>query len=263
VIIGFPVLAALLHIIKWGGEYFYVYCWIFISLFMLFMLTIYPSFIAPLFNKFTPLETGELKTEIEQLAARLQFPLTKLYVIDGSKRSSHSNAYFYGFFKNKRIVLYDTLISQLNLPEIVAVLGHELGHWKLNHTVKLLLISELQIFVSFFLFGQILGWHLMYTSFGFENYPTIIGLILFFQFIMSPVDHVLSFAMNMLSRKFEFQADNFAKKLGTEFAHSLQVGLIKISAENLGNLNPDSWYSIYHYSHPPLVERLKALGKAD
>jgi len=257
IIIGVPVLSGILHIIKWGGDYFYLYTWAFLTGFTLIMLTIYPSLIAPLFNKFTPLQDGDLKAQIEKLAASISFPLTGLYVVDGSKRSGHSNAYFYGFFKSKRIVLFDTLLEQLELPEVVAVLGHELGHWKLNHTLKLFLIGEIQMFVSFFLFGQILNWPFMYTSFGFSSQPTIIGLIIFFQFLMSPVDHVLGFSMNILSRKFEFQADEFGAKLGTGFGAALKNGLIKISQENLGNMNPDKWYSIYHYSHPPLIERLK------
>lgn len=259
-VIGIPAVSALLYIVKWGGSLFYLYAWAFLFLFTLFMVTIYPNVIAPLFNKFTLLEEGELRTAIEKLAASISFPLTKLFVVDGSKRSGHSNAYFYGFFKNKRIVLYDTLLKQLNLEETVAVLGHELGHWKMNHTLKLMIIGQIQVFVSFYLFGQTLNWDIMYTSFGFTDKPTIIGMIIFFQFIMSPVDNVLSFVMNIISRTFEFQADAFGKKLG--YAEQLKSGLIKLQLENLGNMNPDSWYSTYHYSHPPLLERLKAMGKS-
>lgn len=259
IIIGGPVLSGVLHIIKWGGDYFYLYTWAFLAVVTLFMLTIYPTLIAPLFNKFTPLPEGELRTKIEALASRISFPLSQLYVVDGSKRSGHSNAYFYGFFKNKRIVLYDTLLNQLNEPEIVSVLGHELGHWKLNHTLKLLFINQFHLFTYFFLFGQILNWDHMYQSFGFNSRPTIIGLIIFFQYIMSPVDHIVSFLMNILSRRFEFQADRFGAGLGEGFDEALRSGLIKIGKENQANWNPDSWYSAYHYSHPPLLERLKAL----
>jgi len=260
ILIGGPALSGILHIIKWGGDYFYLYTWAFIAVFTLFMLTIYPTVIAPLFNKFTPLQEGELRSKIEGLASRIAFPLTELYVVDGSKRSGHSNAYFYGFFKNKRIVMYDTLLEQLDQSEIVAVLGHELGHWKLNHTLKMFFIGQFHIFISFFLFGQILNWDYMYHSFGFDSKPTIIGLIIFFQFVMSPFDHLLSFFMNILSRKFEFQADEFGTKLGEGFGAALKSGLIKISQENQSNLNPDPWYSMYHYSHPPLVERLKGIS---
>jgi len=257
ILIGGPVLSALIHIIKWGGPYFYVYTWLFILGFTLFMMTIYPNVIAPIFNKFTPLEDGELRSSIEKLAASIEFPLTKLFVVDGSKRSGHSNAYFYGFFKNKRIVLYDTLLKQMDQEEVVAVLGHELGHWKLNHTLQMLAIGQVQLFTNFFLFGQVMYWNDMYSSFGFTTQPTLIGLLIFFQFIMSPVDHILGFMMNIISRKFEFEADAFAKKLG--FGPQLSSGLIKINIENLGNMNPDPWYSIYHYTHPPLLERLKGI----
>lgn len=257
-IFGVPVLSAILHIIKWGGEWFWLYVWAFLVVFQLFVMTIYPTVIAPLFNKFTPLEEGELRKQIEQLAARVQFPLYKLFVVDGSKRSGHSNAYFYGFFKNKRIVLYDTLLKQMQTPEILAALAHELGHWKMNHVPKLLLIHQFQSLVSLFLFGVFLNWTPMYEAFGFTSKPTMIGLLLFFGFIMSPVDHILGFAMNFLNRSFEFQADAFACKLG--HASDLRGGLIKLNTENLSNPNPDKLYSMYHYSHPPLLERLKAIS---
>eukprot|EP01114_Cavostelium_apophysatum_P009201 TRINITY_DN2228_c0_g1_i1.p1 TRINITY_DN2228_c0_g1~~TRINITY_DN2228_c0_g1_i1.p1 ORF type:complete len:420 (+),score=105.08 TRINITY_DN2228_c0_g1_i1:31-1290(+) len=258
IVIGAPVISAIIYIVKWGGPHFYLYAWLFVFVFSMFMITIYPNVIAPLFNKFSPLEDGDLKTKIEKLAASIDFPLTKLYVIDGSKRSGHSNAYFYGFFKNKRIVLYDTLLQQMNHEEVVSVLGHELGHWKMGHTIKMLVISQVHTFLSFFLFGLFVNWDAMYTAFGFHSKPTIIGLMIFFQFIMSPVEHVLGFLMNILSRYHEFQADAFAKKLG--FSEQLKSGLIKLNNENLGNLNPDHWYSTYHYTHPPVLERLKALG---
>jgi len=260
VVFGAPVISALLYIVKWGGPLFYIYAWGFLFVFTLFMMTIYPNLIAPLFNKFTPLSEGELKTSIEKLAASIEFPLTKLFVVDGSKRSGHSNAYFYGFFKNKRIVLYDTLLEQMNNQEVLAVLGHELGHWKMNHVMKMLIISNIDTFLSFFLFGQFMYWDKMYSNFGFvESQPTIVGLLLFFQFIMSPINHLLSFLMNILSRKHEFQADAFAKKMG--FQKELTSGLIKLSIENLGDMNPDTWYSTYHYSHPPLLERLKGIER--
>ncbi|CAG8790967.1 5335_t:CDS:2, partial [Racocetra persica] len=179
---------------------------------------------------------GELRERIEELASRIEFPLKKLYKIDGSKRSSHSNAYFYGFFKNKRIVLYDTLIEQADTGEILAIVGHELGHWYLNHTVRL------------------------YISFGFDSRPILIGFILF-QFIYSPIENLFTFLMNIKSRQHEFEADAYSKKLG--YGAQLRSGLIKIQLKNLSNLNNDKWYSAYHFSHPPLPERLSALEKID
>ncbi|CAB4468536.1 hypothetical protein RhiirA5_451995 [Rhizophagus irregularis] len=259
-VIGLPILSLVLQIIKWSGENFYFYVWIFMIIFTFILLTIYPTLIQPLFNKVTVLPEGELRGQIEALASRINFPLKKLYVIDGSKRSGHSNAYFYGFFKNKRIVLYDTLIEQANNGEIVAIVGHELGHWYLNHTVKILIISQIHNFFLFFVFSQFINNTSLYRSFGFETQPILIGFMLF-QFIYAPVENVVAFLMNILSRKHEFEADAYAKKLG--YGVQLRSGLIKIQIKNLGNLNNDPWYSAYHFSHPPLPERLSAIEKID
>ncbi|KAK7837973.1 caax prenyl protease 1 like protein [Quercus suber] len=223
VILGPPIVSAIIFIVQKGGPYLAIYLWGFMFVLSIVMMTVYPILIAPLFNKFTPLPEGELRDKIEKLASSLKFPLKKLFVVDGSTRSSHSNAYMYGFFKNKRIVLYDTLIQQCkNDEEIVAVIAHELGHWKLNHT--------------------------MYSFIAVQH--TVI-----------PLQHLVSFALNLVSRSFEFQADGFAKKLG--YSSSLRAGLVKLQEENLSAMNTDPWYSAYHYSHPPLVERLAALDEQD
>jgi len=259
--IGTPLISLLITIIKWGGPLFYLYTWIFLFAVTLVMITIIP-YIQALFNKFEPLPAGDLKTNIEKLASKINFPLTELWVVDGSKRSGHSNAYFYGFFKRKRIVLYDTLLKQLNESEVLAVLCHELGHWQFSHTLKLMLIGQIHLFISLYLFGLAVNWDELYVSFGYlDSKPTIVGLMLFFQFVMGPVDHVISFLLNGLSRRFEYQADSYARKMN--YSEALKSGLIKISTENLGNLNPDPLYSTYHYSHPPLVERLNAIAKSE
>eukprot|EP00164_Ancoracysta_twista_P000535 GFYU01000715.1.p2 GENE.GFYU01000715.1~~GFYU01000715.1.p2 ORF type:complete len:430 (+),score=118.71 GFYU01000715.1:105-1394(+) len=262
VVIGSPVISVLLRIIHWGGEHFYIYVWAFLFTFAMVMQTVYPVLIAPLFNKYEPLPEGELRTGIEDLAKRVEFPLYKLYQVDGSRRSSHSNAYFYGFYKFKRIVLFDTLINQLpNHKAVIAIVGHEIGHWKLNHTLKNLVLMQFQVFIMFFMYGQMMNDTDMYMSFGFtQEKPLIIGLLLFFSHLMSPVSHVLGFLLNILSRHYEYQADEFAVDLG--FGPELKEGLIKIHSENLSNLNPDSWYSTYHYSHPTLIERMRAIDKA-
>jgi len=256
---GVPILGLIIWVVRNGGPHFYLYAWGTIAVIQLVMMTIFPVLIQPLFNKFTPLEEGSLRTKIEKLAVSLDFPLNKLYVIDGSMRSSHSNAYMYGFWWNKQIVLYDTLLSQTKCEEdVVAVLGHELGHWKMNHTTSNLLISQVLIFTNFFLYGMVMNSDRMYQDFGFGQNakPVMIGLMLF-SMLFSPVEHVISFCMNMLSRRFEFQADSFAKDLG--YAKHLRQGLVAISTENKGDLNPDKYYSAYHHSHPTLVERLQAL----
>ncbi|GCC35647.1 hypothetical protein chiPu_0014134 [Chiloscyllium punctatum] len=293
-----PVTSLLLYIIKIGGDYFFIYAWLFTLIVSLVLVTIYADYIAPLFDKFTPLPDGELRESIEEMAKSISFPLTKVYVVEGSKRSSHSNAYFYGFFKNKRIVLFDTLLedhSPLNKgtadenveiqtaagdgsetesietkvrpknkkqgcsnQEVLAVLGHELGHWKLGHTVKNIIISQVNSFFCFFLFAVLMDRKELFSAFGFyDTQPTLIGLMIIFQFIFSPYNEVLSFSLTVLSRRFEFQADAFAKDLGK--ATDLYSALIKLNKDNLGFPVADWLYSMWHYSHPPLLERLRAL----
>ncbi|EHB18901.1 CAAX prenyl protease 1-like protein [Heterocephalus glaber] len=289
-----PVSSLLLYIIKIGGDYFFIYAWLFTLVVSLVLVTIYADYIAPLFDKFTPLPEGKLKQEIEVMAKNIDFPLTKVYVVEGSKRSP-SNAYFYGFFKNKRIVLFDTLLEEYSVPnkdiqeesgmeprsdgegdseeikakvkikkqgckneEVLAVLGHELGHWKLGHTVKNIIISQMNSFLCFFLFAVLIRRKELFAAFGFyDSQPTLIGLLIIFQFIFSPYNEVLSFCLTVLSRRFEFQADAFAKKLGK--AEDLYSALIKLNKDNLGFPVSDWLFSMWHYSHPPLLERLQAL----
>lgn len=257
ILLGPPIVAALIVIVQKGGPYLAIYLWVFMFLLSIVMMTLYPILIAPMFNKFTPLPDGELREKIEKLAASLKFPLKKLFVVDGSTRSSHSNAYMYGFFKNKRIVLYDTLIQQCkDVEEVVAVIGHELGHWKLNHTVFSFIAVQILTFLQFGGYTLVRNSKDLFQSFGFDTQPVLIGLILF-QHTVMPIQHLVSFGLNLVSRAFEFQADAFAKKLG--YGKSLRAGLIKLQEENLSAMNTDPWYSAYHYSHPPLVERLAAL----
>lgn len=221
--------------------------------FQLFFVMIFPTFIQPLFNKFTPLPKGSLRTKIEALAAKLKFPLKKLFVVDGSKRSSHSNAYFYGFFNNKRIVIFDTLIDQSTEEEVVAVLAHELGHWYYNHVFVTLLTVQVQLFVLFYLFSLLTQLPSLFAEFGFgKEQPILVGFLLF-QFVYSPVDSVMTFFMNYMTRSKEFQADAFAKRLG--YSEQLKAGLITLNKSNLSNVNPDYLYSMYHHSHPPLIQR--------
>jgi STE24 endopeptidase len=252
--------------------------------FQLFLIMIYPTVIQPLFNKLTPMEEGELRTQIESLAARIAFPMKKLYVIDGSKRSGHSNAYFYGFGKNKHIVLYDTLIDHSDNDEICAVLAHELGHWKMGHTLKLLGVTQLYAVTMFWFFSFFIHNTKFYHDFGFHTTPALIGFVLF-QCVYAPVDSAISFLMHVYQRKNEYEAgkqktsmsktkghficmhinilvpyplDAFALKLG--FASKLRSALIKLSIKNLGGFNMDPWYSAWNNSHPTLTERLNKLG---
>jgi STE24 endopeptidase len=221
--------------------------------FQMFFMMIFPTFIQPLFNKFTPLPEGSLRKKIEALAKRLKFPLYKLFVVDGSKRSAHSNAYFFGFFNNKRIVIYDTLINTSTEEEVVAVLAHELGHWHFNHVLSNMIIVQVQLAAIFYLFSLLIKLPSLYVQFGFiHETPVFIGFLLF-QFVYSPMDSIMTFLINSMTRSKEFQADAFAKKLG--YTEQLKSGLIKLHTSNLANSNPDTLYSMYHHSHPPLMQR--------
>ncbi|ORX46858.1 hypothetical protein BCR36DRAFT_331008 [Piromyces finnis] len=256
---GGPLISLFLKIIQWTGDNFYFYVWIFMAVVQLLMLIIYPNFIQPLFNKFTPLEEGELKTKIEKIAADVNYPLKKLFVVDNSKRSGHSNAYLFGLGKNKRIVLYDTLLKQVNNEEICSILGHELGHWYHSHNIKLLIVSEVQAFILFYIFSCVINYTPLYQSFGFNVQPILIGFILF-SFIFSPIDSLIDFTTNIITRKLERQADEFATR-NLKRGDDLLTGLIKIHTENLSNLIVDPLYSAWNYSHPPLLERIEHIRK--
>ncbi|MCJ1373448.1 hypothetical protein MMC20_004676 [Loxospora ochrophaea] len=258
VVLGAPLLSAFLAIVQKTGNGFFYYLWLFGIGVQIFAITVYPIFILPLFNKLSPLPEGQLKVGVEGLARRLQFPLKELYVIDGSKRSAHSNAYFFGLPWKKHIVIYDTLIEKSETEEVVAVLSHELGHWSLSHTTKLFGIAQFHMFYLFALFSVFINNRSLYESFGFyKDSPIIIGFILFSD-ALAPMDTVVKLLMNILSRKFEFEADAFAVKLG--YPKELAKSLIKLQIQNLATMDADWLYASYHFSHPILPERLGALG---
>ncbi|KAK8205668.1 zinc metalloprotease [Zalaria obscura] len=258
VVFGMPLGYGFLKIIQKTGDSFFFYLWLFMLAVQMGAITIYPIVIVPLFNKLTPLPPGSLKDGVEALAARLKFPLSELQVIDGSKRSAHSNAYFTGLPWKKKIVIYDTLIEKSSEKEVEAILAHELGHWKMGHTTKLLLISQVHVFYMFALFSVFINNRSLYEAFGFHNEkPIMIGFLLFNE-VLSPTDSVVKLLMNILTRKMEFEADNFSFKLG--YATELASSLIKLQIQNLSSMDADWMYSSYHYSHPILTERLKAVG---
>ncbi|GFN12919.1 zinc metalloprotease [Aspergillus tubingensis] len=258
IVLGTPIISAVLKIIQKTGNSFFYYLWLFGVFLQIFAITIYPIVILPLFNKLSPLEPGAIKTGVENLAKKLKFPLQELHVIDGSKRSAHSNAYFYGLPWKKHIVIYDTLIEKSEPEEVVAVLSHELGHWSLSHTTKLFGIAQFHMFYIFALFSAFVSNKSLYQSFGFySQQPIMIGFLLFSD-ALAPMDAVVKLLMNILSRKFEFEADAFAVGLG--YSEQLAQSLLKLQIQNLSTMDADWMYASYHYSHPILSERLKALG---
>lgn len=255
-----PLVPGLIKLVRWGGSRFHIYLWGASQCLMFAFMWIFPNFIQPLFNKFEALKDEELRKKIENLAAEEDFPLTNLYQIDGSKRSSHSNAYFFGFWKNKRIVIYDTLLT-LSHDQILAVLCHELGHWKFNHITTNLVISSTHLFLMFWSFGKVMysgdTHSAMLRSFGFQDADAVMLSLQTFSMLIAPVEQLVGLGMTLLTRCNEFQADSFAVKKGR--AAELASGLLQMNQENKGDLNPDWLYAWYHFSHPALVERLRAI----
>lgn len=256
--IGGGILWAVISIYNLTPAYFWLLAWGVVSLFSLFMGTFYSDIIVPLFNKQTPLAEGELRHKIEEFSQKVDFKLKNIYTIDGSKRSTKANAYFTGMFGKKRIVLYDTLIEKMTTEEIVAVLSHEIGHYKHRHTTKNMLVALASNLLLFWLLGVILPSDLFAQSLGVEAASFHIN-ILAFSILYTPVSMVLDIAMSYLSRKFEYQADKFAKDNG--MGEPLINSLKKLSKDSLSNLTPDPLVVKVRYSHPTLYQRVKALGE--
>lgn len=320
-LISIPISCAVIYIVHRGGDYFFVWLWLFTGILTLVLMTLYPILIAPLFDKYSPLEPGKLRTSIEDLSAKLKFPLTQLYVVEGSKRSAHSNAYFYGFWGSKRIVLFDTLLlnrgkstsddgaektdenektdaaaaatvvdddentndskdtqqskSTENTEksnggavetgkgcrdeEVLAVLAHELGHWKLDHVTKNIIFMQFHLLLMFSTFAYLFKYDPLYQAIGFRvgERPVLIGLLLIFSYVLGPYNALINFFMTIVSRRFEYQADAFAKELG--FSDELAKALVKLNIDNLGFPVYDWMYSAWNHSHPTLLQRLDRL----
>lgn len=257
VIIGIPLLAGILAFFMYTGEWAWLYAWLAVTAFTLIMQYVAPTWIMPLFNKFTPLEEGELRTAIEEYTEKVNFPLKGLFVIDGSKRSSKSNAFFTGFGKNKRVALYDTLIENHTISELVAVLAHEVGHYKKRHIIKGMVTSIVQSAVLFFLLSIFLAAEGLFNAFYMEEMSVYTGLI-FFGMLYAPIEMILSIFMQMNSRKHEFEADEYAANT-TGKPEDMITTLKKLSKDNLSNLTPHPFYVFLNYSHPPVLQRIKAI----
>ncbi|MFA5916932.1 MAG: M48 family metallopeptidase [Candidatus Gracilibacteria bacterium] len=257
-VIGLSLLALLVFVYQKLGDNFWWIAWLILSFFSIFFMLFYSTLIVPLFNKQTPLEDGELKTEINEFASKVGFNIDNIFVIDGSKRSSKANAYFSGFGAKKRIVLYDTLIKDLTTKEIVAVLAHEIGHYKKKHTIQMLVFGILQTGFMMYLFSLALKIDQVSLSLGASVSSFHMGLIAF-AILFMPISIVLSLVGNILSRKNEYQADEFA---GINYDPSyLQNALKKLSQNNLSNLRPHKAYEFFYYSHPTVLKRLQFLEK--
>jgi len=257
-IVGGGLIALIIWFYQLTGTNFWIYAWILVAVFSLFMNLFYSKLIVPLFNKQTPLENGELKAAINKYAEKVGFTLENIFVIDGSKRSSKANAYFSGFGSQKRITLFDTLINDLETEEIVAVLAHEVGHYKRKHIIFNLFTSILLTGITLFVLSLFINSPLLSQALNVANPSFHIGLIAF-GILYSPISEITGLFMNYFSRKFEYQADNFAKE--TFGSKPLITSLKKLSKNSLSNLTPHKATVFMHYSHPTLLQRIQNLKR--
>lgn len=257
--LGAGIMAVILWLYEQTGPYFWIYAWGFMSLFTIFMTLFYSSLIVPIFNKQTPLEEGELKDAIKAFSKKVSFQLNDIYVIDGSKRSTKANAYFSGFGSKKRIVLYDTLIEDLEPDEIVAVLAHEIGHYKKRHVFLNMILSLLLTGLTLFVLSLFISNAQLSEALSVEIPSFHIGLITF-GILYSPISEITGILMNLISRKFEYQADDYASHHFN--AGALISSLKKLSKNSLSNLTPHPLTVFVHYSHPTLLQRVLNLKKS-
>jgi STE24 endopeptidase len=255
-VIGVPFLSVVLWLMQATGQYWWLWAFVFITGFQLLMIVIFPTFIAPWFNKFEPLKDGEFRERILALADRVGFKTSGIYSMDGSKRSAHSNAYFTGIGKAKRIVLFDTLIEQMTMEQGLAVLAHEMGHYKMKHIRRMLVVQTVFLFVGLYLLSLLVDFAPLFAAFGLP--PTNHGALALFSLLSGPATFYLGPIMNLLSRKHEYEADRFAKTTLRD-GKPMEEALINLTVKNLSNLTPHPWYSAYHYSHPTPAERISAI----
>lgn len=257
ILLGGPLLAAVIWFYQVTQGLFWIYTWLLMGGFMIFMAMFYSTLIVPLFNKQTPLEQGELRDAIEAFSVKAGFELDNVFVIDGSRRSTKANAYFSGLGAKKRIVLYDTLIKDLSVEELVAVLAHEIGHYKKKHTIKGIVAALCQTGIMLYILSLFIANPVLSKALGADIHSFHLALISF-SLLYSPLSTVMGLAMNGLSRKNEYEADRFAARHFN--GASLGAALKKLSVNNLSNLTPHPLYVFFHYSHPPLLQRLRAMA---
>ena len=256
-VIGLPIIAGILWFFESAGTSAWLWCWGALTVVTLLLQFIAPTVIMPLFNKFTPLDDGELKTALLNYAKSVNFPLTGIFIIDGSKRSNKSNAFFTGFGKNKRIALYDTLVNAHTTDELVAVLAHEVGHYKRHHIIQSLGISIVQSGILFYILSLFMNNSSLTSAFYLQE-TSIYASIVFFGMLYSPISEMLSILFNVFSRKNEYEADYFAATT-TKKPESMINALKKLSVKNLSNLTPHPIHVFLNYSHPPVMARIQAI----
>jgi STE24 endopeptidase len=252
-----PLVALLFWFMETAGELWWVWAFVFVTLFQVVVTILYPLVIAPLFNKFTPLEEGSLKEQILNLAERLGFRTRGIFVMDSSRRTQHANAYFTGLGRVKRIVLFDTLLAVLSNDEIAAVLAHEIGHEKRRHIVRMFLVSSIFLILGLLVLNALLSYAPLYEAFYFQRI-SYQGILVIISFCSGPFTFFLTPLINAFSRRHEYQADRFAAE-EAGLGKALASALLTLGRENLTNLTPHPWYSFYYYSHPTLSERIQAL----
>lgn len=257
ILLGVPLLCAILWFFEYAGNIAWLYCWIAVTIYSLIIHYVAPHWIMPLFNKFETLGNGRLKEAILDYARSIKFPLENVYVMDGSRRSSKSNAFFTGFGKNRRIVLFDTLISRHTIEELVSVLAHEMGHYKKKHILKGMISGIVQAGIMFYLLSIFISYEGLFHAFYIENVSIYAGLV-FFGMLYVPVAFFSGLITLAISRKNEYEADSFAITT-TSFKKPMIAALKKLSVNNLSNLVPHPFYVFLNYSHPPVLERIKAI----
>jgi len=261
IVLGGTIVSLILFFFESFGPLAWLYAWLALSGFLILIQPLFTLFIAPIFNTFTPLEDGELKDRINSFAKDVNFPIGRIDIMDGSRRSSKTNAYFSGLGKNKRIALFDTLIEKHSVDELVSIIAHEVGHHKKRHNIKGVVLGVLQAGIMFFMLSIFLNSPQLFKAFGMENLSTYASLLLF-SLLYSPIELILSFVTNKISRIHEFEADMFAyKSIGT--GKYLIEGLKKLMVTNLGNLTPHPFTVWLSYSHPPVLDRIRAIDCAD
>jgi STE24 endopeptidase len=256
ILFGGGILSFIIFQFETVGKDFWIVAWVFITTISILINGFYAQIIVPLFNKQTKLEEGNLKNDIEKYSKKVGFDLSNIFVIDGSKRSTKANAYFSGFGKQKRVTLYDTLLNKLNDNQIIAVIAHEIGHYKKNHIIFNLIFSTIQTGLMLYILSLLIYMPIFSEALGIQSHSFHIGLITF-SILYTPISEIFSLIFNVFSRKFEYQADHYAKE--TFNSKHLIEALKVLSKDSLSNLTPHPKYVWWHYSHPTLAQRIKHL----